>query len=249
MIFRWLTPYHQVPTITGPSHRVNAGAKGKFVCSSRGFPSKNITVKWTKNRQPVQALRPNIFQKSPNSSYEIHSTASVQLTEQDINSKLTCKIQHPSFSKPLEQSFDLNNVLRVAPKVTLTTSHPSPIPLNQSVKLTCKADNFYPGDISVSWWRSDYSNYTAKDNNSRGYGNGTYHLSLPLSTRKTGKMETTYMCQVIHDSEKIYYVSKTLKFGMLLEGSTGKHSVPSHKLVVRTRRVRSPALEAGALRL
>uniref|UniRef100_A0ACB8F790 Uncharacterized protein n=1 Tax=Sphaerodactylus townsendi TaxID=933632 RepID=A0ACB8F790_9SAUR len=168
----------------------------------------------------MKATMTNVSEGASN-SYQIHSTALVQLTEKDIGSKLTCKIQHPSLSKPLEQRFDLNKVLRVAPKVTLTTSHTSPIPLNRSVMLTCKADNFYPRNISVSWWRSDYSNYTKNSSHSKENKNKTFHLHLPLPAQQASKMETTYMCRVIHDSEKIYYASLTLKFGMPPEGSAG----------------------------
>ncbi|XP_054836088.1 signal-regulatory protein beta-1-like [Eublepharis macularius] len=202
------------PIITPPSGRVDSGAMATFTCQASKFHSEDITVTWTKNQNQIEALPPTITPGKKN-TYHMESTVQVLLTEKDIDSTLACQIEHSILSEsPIQQSFDLGDVLRVAPQVTVETSLSSPIPLDHSVKLTCIVNNFYPNDIKVAWWRSDYRNFTQRAGHGDLNVDGTFSLRLLLSTRKSRRSMTNYTCQVIHDSQSPVYVSRVLKFEM-----------------------------------
>ncbi|XP_054836444.1 signal-regulatory protein beta-1-like [Eublepharis macularius] len=200
------------PIITPRLSRVASGATATFTCQATRFNSEDITVTWIKDGNKIEALPPIITPEQ--TTYRMKSTVHVPLTEKDFNSTLTCHIEHSiSSESPIQQSYDLRDVLRVAPQVTVETSLSSPIPLNQSVRLTCVVNNFYPNNITVAWWRSDYRNFTQRADNGNRNVNGTYFIRLPLSTRKSRRSATNYTCKVIHASQSPVYVSRVLNFG------------------------------------
>ncbi|XP_054836086.1 signal-regulatory protein beta-1-like [Eublepharis macularius] len=198
------------PMISGPVDRVDAGALATFNCLACKFPSRDITVTWTKNRNRIEALPTTIAKYD--TTYCVTSTAQLPLTEKDINSRLTCHINDSSSEKPLQQSYDLRDVLRVAPHVTVETSLSSLIPLNRSVRLTCVVNNFYPNDIVVMWMTRD------KVIKSANYGtpnqDGSFSLNLTFNRTKSEPSKYTYTCGVRHNSQSTVYVERLLNFGM-----------------------------------
>ncbi|XP_054836451.1 signal-regulatory protein beta-1-like [Eublepharis macularius] len=203
------------PIVSSPFGRVDSGALATFNCRSEGFPlrSRGITVTWTKDGNPIEA-GPHGTLLDKMGTFRVIGVVRMTLTEKDINSRLTCHIHHSSTERPLQQSFDLRDALRVAPQVTVETSLSPPIPLNRSVRLTCVVNNFYPNNITVAWWRSDYRNFTQRNLFAKTNQDGTFSLRFPLSTRQNRPATTNYTCQVIHDSRSPVYVNEVLKFGM-----------------------------------
>ncbi|NXO59963.1 SHPS1 phosphatase, partial [Aramus guarauna] len=98
--------------VSGPSHREKPGQSVPFTCTARRFFPKDITVKWLKDKAEISAQQPQITPERMNSSYNMSSTVTVMLQEDDVRSQLICEVQHPELSSPLRGMYQLRRALR-----------------------------------------------------------------------------------------------------------------------------------------
>ncbi|NXT28959.1 SHPS1 phosphatase, partial [Syrrhaptes paradoxus] len=100
------------PVVSGPRHRMGPGQSVPFNCTSGGFFPKDIGVKWLKDGSPISAQQPQVTPGQTKSSYDMSSTVTVTLQEDDVRSQLVCEVQHPTLPAPLRGTYQLSDALR-----------------------------------------------------------------------------------------------------------------------------------------
>uniref|UniRef100_A0A8C4XJU5 Ig-like domain-containing protein n=1 Tax=Falco tinnunculus TaxID=100819 RepID=A0A8C4XJU5_FALTI len=101
------------PVVSGPQHRAGPGQSVPFTCTAGGFFPRDISVKWFKDRSPILARQPQIITPEQlKSSYNMSSTLTVMLKEDDVRSQLVCAVQHPTLTAPLTGMYQLSKALR-----------------------------------------------------------------------------------------------------------------------------------------
>ena len=99
--------------MSGPQHRVGPGQSVPFTCTAGGFFPRDISVKWFKDRSLILARQPQIITPEQlKSSYNMSSTLTVMLKEDDVRSQLVCAVQHPTLTAPLTGMYQLSKALR-----------------------------------------------------------------------------------------------------------------------------------------
>ncbi|KAJ6655849.1 hypothetical protein lerEdw1_004619, partial [Lerista edwardsae] len=215
------------PSISGPRSRVTSGASATFNCTSDRFAPRGIDVTWFKDRRQLPAPPPTVLPEGASTSYQAASTVEVLLTDKDVKSQLTCQIKHSTLKSPLQQVFSLGDILRVPPKVRLETHPALPIPLNDSVTITCSAEGFYPNDTRLVWLENGQETAGGRAGSLTQNPAGTFTLTNSLAvTASLDRNKTVFACRVAHDSQPPVTEELTLEVGVPSEkdgssGSTG----------------------------
>ncbi|KAM6053256.1 uncharacterized protein LJ206_016336 [Theristicus caerulescens] len=188
--------------------RVWPGQSLSVTCKTGGFFPKNITVKWLKDGAPITAQQPQITPWKTKSSFNMSSTVTVTLQEDDIRSRLVCEVQHPTLLVPVTRTYKLGKGLRVPPSVSVAPDAPSPVKLNKTVNFTCHVKGFYPGDVAVTWLENGMEmkveNIRRPEENHRGLFDLSSLVEVKATEEKNG---SEFTCRVVHDGQDP--VSKT----------------------------------------
>uniref|UniRef100_A0A8D0HSR2 Ig-like domain-containing protein n=1 Tax=Sphenodon punctatus TaxID=8508 RepID=A0A8D0HSR2_SPHPU len=206
------------PAVTGPPSRAEPGASVNFTCTSEGFSPRDITVHWLRNRNRLGPADTTVLPAQESTSYSMSSTVWMTLAPGDVQSQLTCRIEHSTLPRPLEETVGLSHFLRVPPKLRLETT-PLPIRLNAIVKITCRADEFYPNDTSLTWLENGNETELGKPVSLLTQKpDGRYSLTSSLEfNAMEQKNLSRFTCRVVHDSQPPANSSVTLKISNLSE--------------------------------
>ncbi|NXO61150.1 SHPS1 phosphatase, partial [Aramus guarauna] len=188
--------------VSGPSHREKPGQSVPFTCTARRFFPKDITVKWLKDKAEISAQQPQITPERTNSSYNMSSTVTVMLQEDDVRSQLICEVQHPELSSPLRGMYQLRRALRVSPSIRLVSDPPSPVEVNKTVNFTCHVKRFYPGDVTVTWLENGMQMKVENISRPEESPLGLFELRSQLEVQATEEKNTSvFTCRVVHDAQ------------------------------------------------
>ncbi|KAM9260278.1 tyrosine-protein phosphatase non-receptor type substrate 1-like [Cariama cristata] len=191
------------PVVSGPDQRAGPGQSVLFTCTAGGFFPKNISVKWLKDEAPMSAQQLQITPGRTNSSYNMSSTVTMMLQEDDVRSQLVCEVQHPTLTAPLRGGYPLSKVLRVSPKVRVVSDPPSPVEVNKTVNFTCHVEGFYPGDVAVTWLENGVEmkveNIAQPVETRRGLFKLRSLVEVQAMEEKNG---SAFTCRVVHDAQE-----------------------------------------------
>lgn len=99
--------------VSGPAARATPGQTVDFTCKSYGFSPRNISLKWFKNNSQLSSVEPTVTPEGESVSYNISSTAKVQLSSEDIHSQVICEVNHTTLrGTPLRGTANLSAVIR-----------------------------------------------------------------------------------------------------------------------------------------
>ncbi|KFR06755.1 Signal-regulatory protein beta-1 isoform 3, partial [Nipponia nippon] len=196
------------PVMSWSGRRVVPGQSVSVTCEAGGFFPKDITVKWLKDGAPITAQQPQITPWPTKSSFNMSSTVTVTLQEDDVRSRLTCEIEHPTLPAPVTGTYQLSEALRVPPRVSVAPDAPSPVKVNKTVNFTCHVKGFYPGDVAVTWLENGtemkVENIPQPEENQRGLFDLSSLVEVKATEEKNG---SEFTCRVVHDAQEP--ISKT----------------------------------------
>ncbi|XP_059683304.1 tyrosine-protein phosphatase non-receptor type substrate 1-like [Gavia stellata] len=199
------------PVVSGPGRRVGPGQSVPFTCTAGGFFPKDISVKWLKNSAPVSAQQPQITLEWMKSSYNMSSTVTMTLQEDDVHSRLICEVQHPTLTAPLRGMYQLSSVLRVPPRVRVVPDPPSPVEVNKTVNFTCHVEGFYPGEVAVTWLENGTEMKAESISGPVKMWQGLFALRSLVEVQATEeKNRSMFTCRVVHDAQDPVDRSTTL---------------------------------------
>ncbi|NXP71422.1 SHPS1 phosphatase, partial [Ramphastos sulfuratus] len=190
------------PVVFGPEQRAGPGESATFTCETGGFFPRSISVRWLKNQAPISAQQPQISPGQSNSSYSLSSRVTLTLQREDVRSQLACEVQHPTLRAPLRGTYRLREALRVSPSVRLLPE-PSSVDVNQTLNLSCRAEGFYPREVSVSWLENGREEKVENTSRAAETRQGLFELSSLLEVQATEeKNGSAFACRVLHDGQE-----------------------------------------------
>ncbi|NXX83651.1 SHPS1 phosphatase, partial [Urocolius indicus] len=234
------------PVVSGPSRRASPGQSVLFTCTSGGFFPESITVKWAKNGTSISAQQPSISSELKQSSYSMASRVRMELQEDDVRSLLSCEVQHPTLGAPLTGTYPLRDALRVSPSVLLDGDWRGPVELNTTVKFSCRAKDFYPGDVAISWLENGMEIKVEKSSQALLTPRGLFEQSSVLELKATEeKNGSAFTCRVVHDAQDA--VNKSFVLRVSAPGKEGERDQSLAGSAAGTNLLSSPILWLGIL--
>ncbi|XP_010132404.1 PREDICTED: tyrosine-protein phosphatase non-receptor type substrate 1-like, partial [Buceros rhinoceros silvestris] len=181
---------------------VRPGQSVPFTCTAGGFFPRDISVKWLKNKHPVSAQPLKVTPGQKNSSFNMSSTVTVMLHEDDVGSRLVCEVQHPTLREPQRGTYQLREALRVRPSVRVVTDSPSRAELNKTVNFTCYVEDFYPGDVNVTWLENGTELKVENVSRPVVTPRGLFTLRSLVEVQATLERNgSTFTCRVLHNGQ------------------------------------------------
>ncbi|XP_009982659.1 PREDICTED: tyrosine-protein phosphatase non-receptor type substrate 1-like, partial [Tauraco erythrolophus] len=197
------------PVMSGPGRRVGPGQSVSVTCTARGSSPKDITVKWSKDGAPITAQQPQVTPERTKSSYNMSSTVTMTLQENDVRSRLTCEVQHPPLNAP--GTYQLSQALRVPPRVCVDADPPRPVEVNKTVNFTCHVKGFYPGEVAVTWLENGMEMNVESISRPSETPRGLFELRSLVEVNATEeKNGSVFTCQVVHDAQDPVNATATL---------------------------------------
>ncbi|XP_071615658.1 tyrosine-protein phosphatase non-receptor type substrate 1-like isoform X1 [Heliangelus exortis] len=191
------------PVVSGPQHRAGPGQSVSVTCVSGGFYPENITVRWLKDAASISAQQPRVTPGRTKSSYNMSSSVTVTLQEEDVRSQLVCEVQHPTLRAPLRATFQLSKVLRVPPRVRVVAEPPGPVEPNGTVTLSCQLEGFYPGEVSVTWLENGMEMKVENVSRAAETRQGLFELRSQVELQATVERNgSVFTCRVVHDGQE-----------------------------------------------
>ncbi|KFV59097.1 Tyrosine-protein phosphatase non-receptor type substrate 1, partial [Tyto alba] len=197
------------PVVSGPDHRVGPGQSVPFNCTAGGFFPKNISVKWFRNKVQISAEMLEITSGQTNSSYNMRSTVSVKLREEDIHSRLPFGGARAPPPTPHQELL----LSPVSPSVRVVPDPLSPVEVNKTLIFTCHVERFYPGNVTVTWLENG-SEIKVENNMSRleNTSQGLFRLRSLVEVQATEERNgSVFTCRVVHDAQDPINRAATLR--------------------------------------
>ncbi|NXX57429.1 SHPS1 phosphatase, partial [Scopus umbretta] len=202
------------PVVSGPDRRAGPRQSVSFTCAAGGFFPKEISVKWLKDGAPISAQQPQITPGQTRSSYNVSSTVSMTLQEDDVRSQLVCEVGHATLTAPLRGTYQLSKALRVPPSVHLVADPPRPVEANKTVNFTCHVKGFYPGDVAVTWLENGMEVKVENISRPVETPQGLFELRSLVEVKATEeKNGSVFTCRVVHDAQDPVNKVATLQIG------------------------------------
>ncbi|XP_037353760.1 signal-regulatory protein beta-1-like [Talpa occidentalis] len=194
------------PVVWGPTERATPGQTVTFTCQSHGFSPRDVSLKWFKNRKGLPAPRLNVDPPGEAVSYNVSSTATVQLASGDVRSQVICEVAHVTLEGSLLRgTANLSETIRVPP--TLEVSQ-YPAAGNQVI-VTCQVKEFYPRNLQLTWLENGNVSRTEKPSTLLENKDGTFTCTSWLLVNASAlRGNVVLTCQVEHDGQPA--VSKAL---------------------------------------
>ncbi|KAI6073994.1 Tyrosine-protein phosphatase non-receptor type substrate 1 [Aix galericulata] len=211
-----------------PKYRVQLGKTASFTCKTWGFFPSNISVKWFKDKTPIQS-QPNLITPGPSKfTYSLSSTVTVTLQKDDIRSELTCQVWHTTLTAPLTWSYHLRQILRVPPSIVVVQPL-GLVGLNKTVSFTCYVQGFYPGIVTVTWLENGKEMNTGSTPGPIETPEGLFELSSTVAVQAVlEKNGSVFTCRVLHEGQDPLSSSATL--WVAASGQQGGSSEGAHLL-------------------
>ncbi|XP_027725193.1 tyrosine-protein phosphatase non-receptor type substrate 1-like [Vombatus ursinus] len=218
-----VTAKPSAPVVSGPQERVNAEHVKNFTCNSTGFSPKDITLKWFKNGNEIPKCWTRVFPEGDSVSYNVTSVVQVKLEASDIRSEVICEVNHSTLPTPLRGTKNLSDVIRVIPKVNISSSTFS----MNGTNITCHVNKFYPQNVSVIWLNNGIMIIKEQTSDPTENKDGTYSLNISVLVNTSVLKESQNItCQVLHDSQPPINASKTIASPSPAETMDKKESEP-----------------------
>ncbi|XP_048204887.1 tyrosine-protein phosphatase non-receptor type substrate 1-like isoform X2 [Perognathus longimembris pacificus] len=198
------------PVVAGPVARAIPGQTVNFTCKSHGFSPRNITLRWFKNGNQLSDSHTSLDPKGESVSYNVSSTARVQLAPGDVRSQVICEVAHVTLpGGPLRGTANLSDAIRVPP--TLEVSQQPTMAGNQ-VNVTCLASNFYPSSLRLSWMENGNvsrveTGWARTENKDRTFN----HTSWLLVNTSAHRESVALTCQAEHEGQPAITANLTLE--------------------------------------
>ncbi|NXT40698.1 SIRB1 protein, partial [Pelecanoides urinatrix] len=190
------------PVVSGPGRRAGPGQPVSVTCTAGGFFPENIGVKWLKDEAPISAQQPQITLGRTKSSYNVSSTVTMTLQEDDVRSQLVCEVQHPTLTAPLRGTYPLSKALRVPPRVRVVADPPSPVEANKIENFTCHVEGFYPENVVVTWLENGMEMKVEDISQPMQTPQGLFALRSLVEVKATEeKNGSVFTCRVVHDGQ------------------------------------------------
>ncbi|XP_012967797.1 tyrosine-protein phosphatase non-receptor type substrate 1 isoform X2 [Mesocricetus auratus] len=208
------------PVVLGPKSRVKPGQTASFTCESYGFSPRDIALKWFKDGNELSHFQTTVDPKGESISYNISSTAQVELSTGDVLSQVICEVTHVTLKGgPLRGTANLSDSIRVSPSLDVTQQ---PTTAENQLNVTCHVQKFYPDKLQLIWLengnisRTEISStfpvnktYNQMVNKDGAYSrtvnkDGTYNWTSWLLVNKSAYRENVVLtCQVEHDGKPV----------------------------------------------
>ncbi|ERE69828.1 tyrosine-protein phosphatase non-receptor type substrate 1 [Cricetulus griseus] len=197
------------PVVLGPGGRVKSEQKANFTCKSFGFSPRNITLKWFKDGNEISHFQTTVDPQGESVSYNVSSTAQVELNTGDVRSQVICEVAHVTLKEgPLRGTANLSDIIRVSPSLDVTQQ---PTMAENQLNVTCHVQKFYPNKLKLIWLEN--GNISRIENSSIPVNNtysqtvnkdGTYNWTSWLLVNKSAYRENVvFTCQVEHDGKLV----------------------------------------------
>ncbi|KAG9461195.1 hypothetical protein GDO78_017723, partial [Eleutherodactylus coqui] len=95
------------PQVTITNKTVVLNEESVLRCSVTGFYPMDIGIKWFRGREMLGDVTVDEPQRNLDGSYSVNSTATITPTEEDREQNFSCRVQHESLKKPLQEDFQL----------------------------------------------------------------------------------------------------------------------------------------------
>ncbi|NWR82874.1 SHPS1 phosphatase, partial [Furnarius figulus] len=186
------------PLVSGPKWKVGPGQSVTFSCTAGRFFPKNIAVKWFKGQNPISSKAPQVTEWRKQ-SYNMSSSVTVVLGEGDVLSQIICEVQHSASPTILRGTYKLSRILRVFPKVYVSTDQTSPVEVNKTVNFTCHVKGFYPADVSISWLEGGMKIKVENNSQPSRSQQGLFEMRSWVEVQATEeKNGSVFTCLVVH---------------------------------------------------
>ncbi|CAI9535081.1 unnamed protein product [Staurois parvus] len=127
-------------------------------CRIHSFYPPDIQVTWYTEDDVM--LPSNSTDPLPENEglYHTTSTCSYTVTMKDLKKIFRCRVQHVSLSNPKHVTWTLTEIIS-PPTLDPIQCSPGPPELGQTVTLSCRISNMYPGDPTIQWYRRTHQIY------------------------------------------------------------------------------------------
>ncbi|XP_073414796.1 uncharacterized protein [Dendrobates tinctorius] len=134
------------PQVTITNKMVVVNAESVLCCSVTGFYPVDIDIKWFRGSERLSDVSEDPSLRNRDGLYSVNSTVTIVPTEEDRKQNFSCRVQHESLPKPLQETFQL--VYGAVP-----TIHILPHTFIKNIKqpLVCLVSGFQPEAIVVNW--------------------------------------------------------------------------------------------------
>ncbi|KAG9463689.1 hypothetical protein GDO78_021276, partial [Eleutherodactylus coqui] len=95
------------PQVTITRKTVVLNEESVLRCSITGFYPVDIGIKWFRGREMLRDVTEDKPRRNSDGSYSVDSTATITPTEEDREQNFSCRVQHESLKKPLQEDFQL----------------------------------------------------------------------------------------------------------------------------------------------
>ncbi|NWS70966.1 SIRBL protein, partial [Crotophaga sulcirostris] len=190
------------PVVSGPTRRAGPGESVSFTCTAGRFFPEDISVKWFKDKAPISAQQPQVTPGQTKFSYDMSSTVTMTLQQDDLRSQLVCEVQHSTLTAPLTGTYELREALRVSPSVRVATDPRGPVEVNKTISFICNVEGFYPGDVDVTWLENRTEVKVENVSKLLKTPQGLFKLRSLLEVQATEENNgSTFTCWVVHDAQ------------------------------------------------
>ncbi|KAL1765502.1 signal-regulatory protein beta-1 isoform X1 [Sigmodon hispidus] len=188
------------PVVFGPVSRVTPEKTVSYTCKSHGFSPRNITLKWFKNGNELSDFQTTVDPLKESVSYNISSTAWVELSSGDVYSQIICEVAHVTLQGgPLRGTAKVSDTIRVLP--TLEISQKPSMEANH-INVTCQVNKFYPSGFRLTWLENGKVSRIEQPSTLTVNKDGTYNWTSWLSVNIcTHEENVVLICQVEHDGQ------------------------------------------------
>ncbi|XP_069590955.1 uncharacterized protein [Ranitomeya imitator] len=134
------------PQVTITDKMVIVNVESVLRCSVTGFYPVDIDIKWFRGSERLSDVSEDPPLRSRDGLYSVNSMVTIVPTEEDRKPNFSCRVQHESLQKPLQETFQL--VYGAVP-----TIHILPHSFIKNIKqpLVCLVSGFHPEAIEVNW--------------------------------------------------------------------------------------------------
>ncbi|XP_028331320.1 uncharacterized protein LOC114481110 isoform X2 [Gouania willdenowi] len=184
------------PTLSVPQQWVVLERASHLTCHIDNFYPSPVSYSWTRDGVEVRPFHQVEGELNPEGYYSAVTNLTIFPSREDQNATFGCKVSHRGNLQQLDFKLNITYSPSVRMSVVPTSSK------NSALTLYCDVENFYPEEVSVSW----FQNYTklAEDSLTEQNPDGTYrtrryYTLSPEQRAQRGKVQ----CAVSQPGDEI----------------------------------------------